>query len=117
MADNLLEMNLRKAELQAIYDYLPYFGLNTEVPPIIDATGAEATEESPSEDHGGIKATPKDIAGASEETHKAGSEVRQRNDLLRHSQSKIPGTRVFRDNVKNDIDQLDKVRLTFILLL
>ncbi|KAL5498004.1 hypothetical protein ACEPAH_2935 [Sanghuangporus vaninii] len=108
MANSVEHLQAMRAQLQSILEHLPRFGVSTERLPIIDILehdndniNEDGEEDSSATGSASGKSTPN---GSRE---RADGASRERTSL-RHPQTGIPGLRIFRDNVRNDIGQIDK---------
>ncbi|KAL5520655.1 hypothetical protein ACEPAF_2656 [Sanghuangporus sanghuang] len=108
MANSVEHLQAMRAQLQSILEHLPRFGVSTERLPIIDILepandniNEDGEEDSSATSSASGKSTPN---GSRERTDGASKE----RTSLCHPQTGIPGLRIFRDNVRNDIEQIDK---------
>ena len=102
-----------QSQLESILKYLPHFGATTERLPIIDILHPENDNDDEEELGAAGSASRKSIPDRSRERDGACSD----RNALRHPHIGIPGLRVFREVVRNDIDQIDKVCMTHFLTL
>ncbi|KAL5478326.1 hypothetical protein ACEPAI_2510 [Sanghuangporus weigelae] len=108
MANSVEHLQAMRAQLQSILEHLPRFGVSTERLPIIDILepdndniNEDGEEDSSATGSASGKSTPN---GSRE---RADGVSRERT-TLRHPHTGIPGLRIFRDNIRNDIEQIDK---------
>ncbi|KAL5514826.1 hypothetical protein ACEPAG_2142 [Sanghuangporus baumii] len=108
MANSVEHLQAMRAQLQSILEYLPRFGVSTERLPIIDILepddgniNEDGEEDSSATGSASGKSTPN---GSRERADGASRE----RTTLHHPHTGIPGLRIFRDNIRNDIEQIDK---------
>ncbi|EJD02039.1 uncharacterized protein FOMMEDRAFT_87108 [Fomitiporia mediterranea MF3/22] len=118
MASSLESLQLLRSQLELIHEHLPGFRHNTKRLPIIDILDSlESTERTAPDDgeHGNnatSAASGKTSPGSSDGSSRNGS-VKDRA-AIRYTSSHLlsdsgtPGLRVLRDNVRNDIEQIDR---------
>ncbi|KAH8112343.1 hypothetical protein DFH11DRAFT_1744954 [Phellopilus nigrolimitatus] len=96
MASSIENLKTMRAQLEGIYEYLPRFGLYTDRPPILELASEKDADES------------NQAASRTSSRASSGDLQNHNSDLLRHPHASIPGLRIFRENVKHDIEQIDK---------
>ena len=100
-----------RTQLQSILDVLPRFGSSSERLPIIDMLETEGDDiVENGEEELGASGRSSAVGGREH----ADSALRERS-ALRQPHAGIPGIRLFRDNIRNDIEQIDKVRICICL--
>ncbi|THH03288.1 hypothetical protein EW145_g6377 [Phellinidium pouzarii] len=104
MASSIENVKSMKAQLEGIYEYLPRFSLFADRLPILDIL------EPPSEGRIFDNEDRTIETGSDSDLTEGSGDLKSnlRSDLFRHSHASIPGLRVFRENVKHDIEQIDK---------
>lgn len=107
MANSFEDLQEMRAQLEGIYEYLPRFGLSAARPPILDILESEGRS---AEDTDVTSATTL-VSGKSSPNGSGDGVITKERDALHHPQPSggIPGLRVLRENVRQDIEQIDKV--------